>query len=146
MTRYRILVVDDEIGSSRLLKANLELTKLYEVRVENRPENALAVARRFKPQLVLLDVVMPHLSGMNIAELLLADEELKSVPIIFLTAAHDSLLPQGHDPIVDRLPRIAKPACMEEILKYLELNLAPPPCPGLTVPAGPARLPGGNDG
>ena len=145
MTRKRILVVDDEIGSSRLLKANLELTELYEVRVENRPECALPMARQFKPHLVLLDVVMPIMSGTDVAKELMRDPELRSVPIALLTAADKSLLPSDTDPAVNRLPRIAKPASMEEILKFLEMNLSLPPITGLKVPGEPVQPFGGNN-
>jgi CheY-like chemotaxis protein len=145
MTQKRILIVDDEIGSSRLLKANLDLTNLYEVRIENRPENAVRVARQFKPHLVLLDIVMPHLSGINLAEMLLADPELNGTTIVFLTAAHASLLPQSTNPLIDRLPRIAKPACMEDILHSLEQNLSPLGLPRPSPQARPAQPFGGNN-
>ena len=145
MTRWRILVVDDEIGSTRLLKANLELTDLYEVRVENRPENALPMAQKFKPHLVLLDVVMPNMSGADVAKALLGDPELRSVPIALLTAADRSLLPLDTDPAVNRLPRIAKPASMDDILKFLEKNLSLPAVPGLKVPCEPAQSLGGTN-
>ena len=93
MNRKRILIVDDEIGCTRLLKANLEMTDRYEVAVENRPENAVPVARQFKPDLVLLDVVMPHMSGTAVAKAFLGDPELRSMGIAFLTAADHRLLP-----------------------------------------------------
>ena len=133
MSSKRILIVDDEVGSTRLLKANLELTRQYEVRVENRPENAVATAREFRPHLILLDVVMPHVSGIEVARMLQRDPELSSAAIVFLTAADANHLPARSDPVVDRLPRIAKPAFMENILKLLEENLSiqsgsgPPP-------------------
>jgi PleD family two-component response regulator len=59
MDKKRILIVDDEVGAARLLKANLEQTNRYEVRVENWPEDAATAARQFKPHLVLLDIIMP---------------------------------------------------------------------------------------
>jgi CheY-like chemotaxis protein len=142
MPPKRILIVDDEIGSTRLLKANLELTGGYEVRVENQPENAVAVARQFRPHLILLDIVMPNLSGTQLATLLQADPELNSVPIVFLSAAPNSLLPRDSDPILQGRPCISKPACMEEILESLEQTLLLVPVPGLEGQAGPAQLHG----
>lgn len=143
MIRKRILIVDDEIGSTRLLKANLELTRLYEVRVENRPENAVPAARQFRPHMVLLDVIMPHMSGMSVASALLAEPELKAVAIGFLTAANDNL-PAGHgDPLVRRLPRLSKPAAMEEILQFLEETLSSLPVSHAAVAARAGQFPGG---
>lgn len=137
MLAWRILIVDDEIGSTRLLKANLELTGLYQVCVEHRPERAIEAARQFKPHLLLLDVIMPNLSGPQLAFLLQDDPELKAIPIVFLTAAPTSLLPHGADPILQGRPCISKPACMEEILQSLEQILPAVPIAGPESPAQP---------
>ncbi len=145
MTPKRILIVDDEIGCTRLLKANLELTNLYQVCIENRPENALHVARQFKPDLVLLDIVMPRMSGTHLAEAFLADPELKAVRIVFLTAVPTSSPLRDANPIIGRLPCIPKPTCMEDILQFLEKNLSPVSAPDTSIPAGPAPSPGGNN-
>jgi len=143
MQQKRIMIVDDEAGSTRLLKANLELTGRYRVRIENRPENAVAAARRFKPDLFLLDIVMPHLSGTQLATQLQADPELKSIPIMFFTAADPSLLPEGSYPILQGLPCISKPACMEEILQSLDNVLSPPPVRDARTSSGTPQLFGG---
>ena len=139
MTRARILVIDDEVGSTRLLKENLEMTNRYEVWVENQPENALAAARQFRPHLVLLDFVMPHMSGAEVAKALRNEPELQSVRIAIMTAADKSRFPTDTDPALQHLPRIAKPAHMEEILRFLESTLPPLPIPGLIAPGNPAQ-------
>ena len=143
MTRKRILIVDDEIGSTRLLKANLELTNLYEVRVENRPENAVSAARQFKPDAVLLDIVMPNMLGTAIAEALLGEPELQSTFIAFLTAADNPSLPPDPNPAIARLPRIRKPASMNNILQFLEIYLWLPPVSTAIAPGVPAQPYGG---
>ena len=143
MTRKRILIVDDEIGSTRLLKANLELTNLYEVRVENRPENAVSAARQFKPDAVLLDIVMPNMLGTAIAEALLGEPDLQSTFIAFLTAADNPSLPPDPNPAIARLPRIRKPASMNNILQFLEIYLWLPPVSAATAPGVPAQHYGG---
>ena len=145
MPPKRILIVDDEIGSTRLLKANLELTGRYRVRIENQPEHAVEVAHQFKPHLFLLDMIMPNVSGPQLAALLQIDPELNSIPIVFLTAAPTSLLPQGCDPSLQGRLCISKPACMDEILQCLEKILPLVPVPGPEVPTGPAQLLGAND-
>ena len=55
----RILIVDDEAGFTRLLKLTLEGTKRYIVKEENDGSQALSTARQFRPDLILLDIVMP---------------------------------------------------------------------------------------
>jgi CheY-like chemotaxis protein len=85
--KKRILVVDDEPGITRLLKLNLEQTGDYQVATENVSRDALAVAERFQPHLILLDVRMPGVDGDSLASQLQASPELKAVPIVSLTAA-----------------------------------------------------------
>ena len=82
----RILIVDDEAGFTRLLKLTLEGTKRYIVKEVNDGSQALATARLFRPDLVLLDIVMPKMDGGDVARQITSDPSLKSVKIIFLTA------------------------------------------------------------
>jgi two-component system OmpR family response regulator len=64
----KILLVDDEVALTRIMRLNLEQTGRFEVREENRGSNALRAARDFKPDLILLDVMMPDMGGDEIAE------------------------------------------------------------------------------
>ncbi|MFB3108272.1 MAG: response regulator, partial [Candidatus Binatia bacterium] len=57
MMKKRILLIDDEPSFTRVLKLYLEKSGAYEVTEENRGEMALETARRFKPDLILLDVM-----------------------------------------------------------------------------------------
>jgi len=86
MEKKRILIVDDEPGFTRMVKLNLEKTGEFEVREENRAMAALASAREFKPDLIILDVVMPSLDGGDVANLLKKDRLLRDIPVVFLTA------------------------------------------------------------
>ena len=85
--KKRILIVDDDVASTRLLKLNLEQANAYEVRVENWPEEALATAQDFQPHLIILDVMMPRNFGGDVAARFRADETLRQTPIVFFTAA-----------------------------------------------------------
>jgi CheY-like chemotaxis protein len=82
----RVLVVDDEPGFTRLLKLTLERAGHYEVLEENDGAAAVAAARRFRPHVILLDIVMPGLDGGDVAARLKADAEVGGTPVIFLTA------------------------------------------------------------
>ena len=86
MATKRILIIDDERGFTRMVKLNLEKTGEFEVREENRAASAVATAREFKPDLILLDVIMPSLDGGDIAAHIRSDRQLRDTPIIFLTA------------------------------------------------------------
>lgn len=82
----KIMVVDDEVGFTKLLKMNLEKTGEYEVKTENQSTKALEVAREFMPDLVLLDIVMPDMDGGDVAAQFQDDPLLRRVPVIMLTA------------------------------------------------------------
>src|SRR3989442_10352231 len=87
MSKKRILVVDDEPSITRLLKLNLELTGNYEVREENSGARVVEVAQKFKPDLILLDVMMPDVDGGDVAAKLKQNSSLRDTPVVFLTAA-----------------------------------------------------------
>src|SRR6185503_6629280 len=84
--RKRILIVDDEASFARMVKLNLEKTGAYEVRVEHKATYAVPAAREFKPDVILLDVIMPAMDGGDVANQIKRDRHLKGTPIIFLTA------------------------------------------------------------
>ena len=120
MAKKRILLVDDEKSLTTLLKLNLEETGNYDVRVENWPEDALGAAREFKPDLVLLDIIMPRLPGGNVAAQIDADPLLKGTPIVFLTAAVRRSQVEDNDGIICEHPCLAKPATVDEVIAMIE--------------------------
>jgi two-component system alkaline phosphatase synthesis response regulator PhoP len=121
----RILVVDDDVAFTRLLKLNLERTGNYSVRVENWAEDALPVAREFRPDLVLLDILMPRQFGGNVAASFRADAELKQTPIVFLTATVQKATVDLHGGTISGYPFLAKPASLEEVIVCIEQHLQP---------------------
>ena len=84
MSKRRILVVDDDTAVLEFWRA--KLASRYEVLATSSPESVLAMARREKPQLILCDVDMPGVDGGDISSALFADEELRDIPVLFLTA------------------------------------------------------------
>ncbi len=86
MAKKKILIVDDEETYARMMKLVLEQTGLYEVDYESRALNAVAKARAFLPNIILLDVVMPGLDGGDVANRIQADPQLRGTPVVFLTA------------------------------------------------------------
>ena len=120
MAKKRILLVDDEKSFTNLLKLNLEETGAYEVRVENWAEDAFNAAKEFKPDIVLLDIIMPRMPGGNVAAQIKADPELKNTPMIFLTAAVRRHQVEENEGIICDLPCLAKPASVEEVIAMVE--------------------------
>lgn len=123
MTTKRILVVDDEPSITRLLKLNLEGTGQYSVREENNGLAALHAAREFKPDAILLDVMMPNLDGGDVAAAVQNEPSLKSVKIIFLTAAVKNDELSAHGGVIGGFPYVAKPLNMKGVIAVLEQQL-----------------------
>ena len=123
MAKKRVLLVDDEKSFTNLLKLNLEDTGNYEVRVENWAEDALKAAREFKPDIVLLDIIMPRMPGGNVAMQLKEDPALKDTPVIFLTAAVRQHQIDENDGIICDHPCIAKPAAVETVIECIEKHI-----------------------
>lgn len=82
---YKILIVDDVVSNVLLLKILLTNEK-FQVCTANCGNMCIEQARAEKPDLILLDVMMPDISGFDTAIILKKDPELKDIPIIFLTA------------------------------------------------------------
>jgi CheY-like chemotaxis protein len=118
----RILIIDNDKNTTHLVKILLEKTGRYMVFEENEPTRAHLSARNFRPDLILLDVVMPETDGGEIAEQMRADPELQNTPIIFLTAlvtraeAKAGLHIDGH-------PFLAKPINIPELINAIEGSL-----------------------
>ena len=124
MEKKRILVIDDEATFAWLLKLNLEQRGPYEVTTAHRGLQGLEAAKRSRPDLVLLDMIMPDLDGADVAERFEADADLRDVPIVFITA----MVSKGEVMTdaagrVGRHPYISKPVSMEEILSCIEEQL-----------------------
>lgn len=83
---HKVLAIDDEVGFTKLVKMNLEKDGEFEVCVENDSNNALATALDFRPEVVLLDIVMPGLDGGDVAAQFQSNPILKDIPVIMMTA------------------------------------------------------------
>jgi len=122
--KKRILVVDDQSDITRLLKHGLEQTEDYAVREENDSRAALAAAEEFQPHLILLDVMMPGMDGGELATSLRASAKLKSVPIVFLTAAITNEEVAERQGQSGGWPILAKPFAIPDVVACLERHLA----------------------
>jgi len=121
--KRRILIVDNDRDATHLVKILLEKTGRYSVLEENDATKAHQSAQNFRPDLILLDIVMPETDGGEVAAQIQADPELQGTPVIFLTAlvteteTKAGLRIQGH-------PFLAKPINIPELINGIEENLA----------------------
>ena len=123
MRKKRILIVDDEVALTRLMRIALEQTGKYEVRAENDSTVAIAVALEFKPDLIVLDLIMPKQDGGDVAEAMRADPELKEIPIVFLSASVRQSEVDAHGGVLGGFPFLAKPTSAEAISAFIEKHL-----------------------
>ncbi|MEM6524150.1 MAG: response regulator transcription factor [Bacteroidota bacterium] len=89
--KYKILVVDDDKDILDLLQYNLE-REGYEVRSETRSTRSVETALEFAPNLIILDIMMPYVNGIEVCRQLRSIEHFKSTYIFFLTAKSDKHL------------------------------------------------------
>jgi CheY-like chemotaxis protein len=122
----KILVIDDEPDIVFLIKLILE-KEGYKVIEANSGREGLEVAKKEKPDLILLDIMMPDMLGWEVSKKIKADKELRKIPVAMLTvksAAEDklrSLEEAGAD------WHIAKPIDREKLLGTVAWLLEAPP-------------------
>ena len=84
----KILIVEDDPFVQRFYKRLFEVSKL-QVEMASDGQEGLRKAREMLPDLILLDIVMPKLGGMDVLALLKTDEATKNIPIVMLTVLND---------------------------------------------------------
>ena len=122
--KKKILVVDDEHNITTFLKSYLEDTGQFEVRTENSGEMGYEAAKVFRPDLILLDIMMKDMSGDGLADKIKNDAVLRKTPIVFLTGivTKDEVTASGG--VIGGYPYIAKPIlAMRELLDCIDLNI-----------------------
>ena len=126
MRRKKILIVDDEKQFGEMIKINLETDGDYEVCVETRGRLALATARRFNPDLILLDIIMPDKSGYDVARDFSLDAGLRAKPFIYLTALSkpEVFLRESER---EHIAYLAKPVSRECLLEAIRTQMGVKP-------------------
>ncbi len=123
MSKKKILVVDDEASLTRMLRRNLEATGKYEVKEENSGAQAYASAQQFQPDLIMLDVAMPDVDGGEVAARILDDENLKNIPIVFLTAILKKEEAESTGSNIAGRTFLAKPVKVDDLITCIENHL-----------------------
>ena len=118
--KKRILVVDDEAAFTRIIKLNLERTGNYQVRTENMGSMAIPAAKEFRPDLIFLDVMMPDMSGDEVAALLKEDPILSNIAFVFMTAIVTKEETQAMETDIGGNMFLAKPVKTEELIATIE--------------------------
>lgn len=88
VSKGKILAIDD--SQLNIMALQKILSEDYDVQCENDPVEGLAAVKSFRPDLVLLDVVMPRMSGFEVIRAMKQDPETADIPVVFLTGLSDS--------------------------------------------------------
>lgn len=125
--KHLVMVIEDEEALALLLKYNLE-KEGYEVQIESRGSRALAEIEKNGPSVILLDWMLPEMSGVEICKLIRSKPDIKSIPVIMMTAKgeeEDKIkgLSSGADDYV------TKPFSVPELMARVKANLRRAPEP-----------------
>jgi two-component system, OmpR family, alkaline phosphatase synthesis response regulator PhoP len=90
-TKIKILIVDDEKDIVDILKYNIEKEYNYVVSTAYNGRDALKISNIEKPELIILDIMMPGMNGYDVCKSLKSDISTKNIPIIFLTAKENEI-------------------------------------------------------
>ncbi|MEX0324369.1 MAG: response regulator [Puniceicoccaceae bacterium] len=121
MPQPKILVIDDQLLNIRLLERKLVMDNMEVLSSTNGPDG-IQMARETLPDVILLDIVMPGMDGIEVCRQLKADAELKEIPVIFITARNgkeDKL--EGFD--VGAADFLVKPIELDEALARIRTQL-----------------------
>jgi signal transduction histidine kinase len=116
-----VLIVDDNPTNIKVVAENIK-TENIDIAVAMNGKKALSIARNIKPDLILLDIMMPEMDGYEVCQILKEDETTKDIPIIFLTAktGTDSIVKGFELGAVDYIP---KPFNSAELIQRVKTHL-----------------------
>ncbi|NRA60457.1 MAG: response regulator [Psychrobium sp.] len=121
MISQKILIVDDEPNNLQILRQILK--NHYSLIFANNGEKALAAAKQHKPDIILLDIMMPEMNGYEVCQRLKADKETADIPVLFVTAMNEvDDEKRGFD--VGGVDYITKPISGEIVLRRVRTHLS----------------------
>ena len=118
--KFTVLVVDDEPNNLEVLGELLNTE--YRVLVANNAETGLTLALSQRPDLILLDILMPNLNGFDACSLLKSSPKTQHIPIIFLTAL-DDIKDKVRGLELGAVDYVTKPFQLQELLSRINVSL-----------------------
>ena len=117
--KKKVLIIDDEIDLLNIVKLNLEETHSYEVLTLSSANDIVSQVHLFKPDIILLDILMPGIKGIEACEMLNNDSLGERIPIIMLSALDKNVdkLKAFKSGVLDYL---VKPVKIEELISKIE--------------------------
>jgi len=119
-----ILIIDDEEDFTFFVKLNLESSGGFLVHTSTNGQEGIEMAKTIKPDMILLDILMPAMHGTDVAERLLSASSTKNIPVVYLTAVVRKEDLEANDGIIGGRKFIAKPISPEELIAEINTTLA----------------------
>ena len=120
--KKRVLIVDDEPGVRRLVRRILSTD--YIVLEAQDGEEALIMAHSLKPDIVLMDIIMPRMDGLTACHAIKTDEATKAIPVVMLTAIGYELNKKLAENIAGASAYMTKPFNSQELLSTISRVLS----------------------
>ena len=125
MSKTRVLIIDDDVPLTQTMRINLVETGDYDVEIVNDSIQAVKRAREFRPDVILLDVVMPGYDGGDVSAQLQEDPMLRDVPVLIITAlVSNDETPEGSPVESGGQTMIAKPIKFDALVAAIESKVA----------------------
>lgn len=121
MEPVKLLIVDDQVENLQLL-VDIFKNVGYEITAARNGEEALTIARKIIPDLILLDINMPNLNGYEVCEALKEDFRTKDISIIFLSAQNSSV-DEAHGLRLGAVDFISKPFVVEVVKQRVKIHV-----------------------
>ena len=120
MAKKTILLIDDDENFTRLLSMNLEQTGQYEVCIVNKTSGNFHEVYNAMPDVILLDVIIGDVDGFRFAQDIKLNDDLKHIPIIFITALVKKDEVQEIESFFGDIPYLIKPVTTDQIIRAIE--------------------------
>ena len=122
--KKKVLIVDDDQALAGALRRSIVASApQYDITVETDSRNAVSTALKFRPDLVLMDVIMPWMDGATVVAEMRKDVLLQDTPVIYLTSIIGKQEQESHHGLIGHDPVLAKPVNTEELLALMAAAL-----------------------
>jgi DNA-binding response OmpR family regulator len=118
MAKKQVLIVDDEVDYLEILRDRLEFEG-FEVELAATGTGGLEMMRANKPDVVLLDIMIPGQDGFSIFRAMLGDASLADIPVIFVSA-YGMDVSDDKQKLLDKVPFLRKPFDVDELIAVIE--------------------------
>jgi CheY-like chemotaxis protein len=116
-----VLIIEDEVNIRLFISANLE-ARGYIVIEAGTGGGGIKAMREQLPKIVILDMLLPDMSGWDVLAAMAADQSLAEIPVILMTASVNSTDPQRHE-YANLVDRLTKPASVDTLLAAVHRHI-----------------------